>query len=168
VANMNFNATINVLTFNPTTGNQYQIEAQILDYTGLFSSSSVSVGDYIFVNGTQNGNPLVMIYHVDSIVTNTTPPNVTVLATYVGPDVGPFDPVGEALIAKPSSSGVVDIPDATTFQLSSLFVNAVRNYEIDTLNSSIPTDVMETKVYDPTNSGVIGGTQIGLVDGGVF
>jgi len=88
---MNFNATFNVTGFIATgIAKQFSITAQVVDNTSLYSSLDVAVGNYIFVNGTQNGNPLVMIYHVDTIVDDTTPPSLTVLATYIGPETGPL------------------------------------------------------------------------------
>lgn len=186
---MNFNAAFSILGYSNISGAQYEIDANILDYTGTYSSLDINVGDMIFVNGTEVGNPLVIGFRIDTIVDKSTPPFVKVRATCIFPENGPFDPTGEAIVGKPDSDGVIDVPDPTTFTLSTVFTNAVRNYlvslissgvdtvqtNVDTVQQSLTTlqetlndDVMLKTNYDPDSDGVITGETIGVVDGGTF
>lgn len=186
---MNFNAKFSILGYTPISGFQYEIEANIIDFTGNFSSLDIEAGNIIFVNGTEMGNPLVISYVVDAVLEKSSPPYVKVLATNTFPANGPFDPIGEAIIGKPDVDGIIDIPDPTTFTLSTVFTNAVRNYEVslisggvDTVKTNVDTvqstlvdvqqaltdDVMLKANYDPDSDNVITGENIGVIDCGTF
>jgi hypothetical protein len=141
-----FNASFNLSQYTPLDPpGTFQVQGSLVDNTGLFYYGDLSVGDILFSNGLVASYPLVLKYKIasiDNVDTNVEPVVITATVTQDYPSSVDqvFEPqVIENIVGRPNESGVIQLPDAVTFNLSTDFINGVRNYQTDLLNSSLLT-----------------------------
>jgi hypothetical protein len=135
----------------------FQVTLTLGDNSGQFSLWSLQANDIYFSNGTPQGYPTVLKYTVVSVDDISDPMNilVTVRQTYPDPNVQVYDPQPEGVVGSPNESGIIQLPDLASSGLTSDFLNAIRNYQLDLLNQVALT--LGSGVIAPITGGT-GGT----------
>jgi hypothetical protein len=117
----------------------FQVDGTVLDNSGLFYAGDIQPGNVYYSNGTPMGYPLVIKYRVVSIVDISNPPlaSIIVRQEYPNPSDAIYEPQYEGIIGEANTVGLMQLPDLLLSGVTSDFLNGVRNYQNDLLNSAL-------------------------------
>ena len=123
----------------------YQIEANVIENTGLYFASDVQVGDIVYVYGIPYGYD-VLRYQVSKIISSS---GIKLIAqlTWDMPyaDFDPLEPLGDAIIgARHMSSQTSNIVDVSINLANEKLVADARNYQQILTNVNIMTNTSLT------------------------
>lgn len=136
-----FSARFDILSSSATDSGIFEVEAIVVDNTGMYYASDVAVGDVVYVSGLSYGYDIFR-YQVSEIISAEGAKLIAKL-TWDMPydDYEPFDPMGDAIIgARHLSSTTSNIVDVSVNIANEKLVADARNYQQILTNINIMTN----------------------------
>lgn len=140
-----FSARLDINYSSYVSEGAYELNAKIVDNTGLYAASSVQIGDIIYVTGLDYGYDIFR-YVITEII-SAKGVNLVAKITWDMPylDIEPIEPYGDAIIgARHTSSVTANIVDTSINQANEKLVADARNYQQILTNASIMTNSSST------------------------
>lgn len=140
-----FSARLDINYSSYVSEGVYELNAKIVDNTGLYAASSVQIGDIIYVTGLDYGYDIFR-YVITEII-STKGVNLVAKITWDMPylDIEPIEPYGDAIIgARHTSSVTANIVDTSINRANEKLVADARNYQQILTNASIMTNSSST------------------------
>lgn len=149
-----FSARYDILSSSSVDTGIYEVEAFIVDNTGMYYAADVAVGDIVYVSGLMYGYDIFR-YQVSEIISADGAKLIAKL-TWDMPyaDFEPMDPYGDAIIgARHLSSTTCNIVDVSVNITNEKLVADARNYQqiltnVNIINNSSITSNDKTFVHE--------------------
>lgn len=125
-----FSARLDINSYSDLGNGMYEIDAYIIDNTGMYFSSDVAIGDIVYVSGLDYGYDVLryQVSNIKSAVGSRLIADLTWDMPYA--DFEPVEPFSDAIIgARHLSSTTANIVDTTINLANEKLVADARNYQ---------------------------------------
>lgn len=136
-----FSARLDIESYTALGNGIYQVEAYIIDNTGMYFASDVALGDIVYVSGLEHGYDILryQVSDIKSAVGAKLIANLTWDMPYA--DFEPIEPYNDAIIgARHLSSTTANIVDVAINLANGKLIADARNYQQILTNVNIMTN----------------------------
>lgn len=154
-----FSARLDIKTYMDISDGLYQVDATIVDNTGMYTAADVQLGDIVYVSGLDYGYDIFR-YQVSNII-SAKGSRITFELKWDMPyaDFNPVEPLGDAIIgARHLGSMTANMVDVSINKANEKLVADARNYQqiltnvnIMTNSSSTPDKAFEFEQTEPSS-----------------
>lgn len=154
-----FSARLDIKTYMDISDGLYQVDATIVDNTGMYTAADVQLGDIVYVSGLDCGYDIFR-YQVSNII-SAKGSRITFELKWDMPyaDFNPVEPLGDAIIgARHLGSMTANMVDVSINKANEKLVADARNYQqiltnvnIMTNSSSTPDKAFEFEQTEPSS-----------------